>query len=185
LSRSPRTAPSSGATNVFQPQSLVISNLAGGAGQTLYELAHFQAGHVYFHAAGFKPDQIEQVINQFEQPHSVGVHGAQEFFGIAIDIEALEQGFHGCDEQRQWCAQFMTDVGEESAFDLVKLDEFAVVFFNQLAIALQLETQSEFAEAQPAVKVTARYYDERGATRKKRLFARIAFAHPLPREMAT
>ncbi len=56
----------------------------------------------------------------------------------------------------------MADVGEEAALELVKLDEFAVGFFEFLAALIELVTKSEFAVTGFAVKKTTNHnYDTR------------------------
>ena len=78
LSRSANTVPDFGVHRGFQPQPLVIRHLAGRAGQAPDELGHFQRLAPDLHPARLQPDQVEQVVDQLEQPHAVGVHRRQQ-----------------------------------------------------------------------------------------------------------
>ena len=108
-----------------------------------------------FHAAGFEPDQIEQVINQLQQSHAVGMHGPEQFFCVPIQIEPTQQHLERGDEQCQRRAQLMADIGEESVFDLIQFEELLVAFLQRLSVLVQLIAEGKLAEAGPAVKITA------------------------------
>ena len=63
----------------FQLQSLVHRPFAGRRWPSpLHEGAHFHWFALDFHAAGFQPDQVEQIVDQLEQAHAVGVHDGQQ-----------------------------------------------------------------------------------------------------------
>ena len=59
----------------FQLDVFVLRHLPGRAGQALDEFRDLQRFAFDFHPAGFEADEVEQIIDEFEQPHAVGVHG--------------------------------------------------------------------------------------------------------------
>ena len=141
--------PSCGIDEGFQLEPFVIGDLPGGAGQALDELGDFQRLAFDFHAAGFQADQVEQVVDELEQAHAVGMHGDEQLAGLLVEgaVEAMEQRFQRREQQRQRRAQFVADVGEEAALDLVQFLQLLVAFLELLPVLVQLVAQGELAES--------------------------------------
>ena len=55
----------------------------------------------------------------------------------------MEEGFKRGQQQGQGCAQFVADVGEEAALDLVKFNQLLVAFFDHAATLVQFPSQFE------------------------------------------
>ena len=89
-----------------------------------------------FHAAGFEADEREQIVDELEQPHAVGVHRVEQVARVIVErpVEALHQRFQRREQQRERRAQFVADVGEKAAFDLVQFEELAIAFFERRAV---------------------------------------------------
>ena len=133
LSRSARTVPRVRIHVGFQPEPFVVGHLPGRAGQALDEFGDLERLALDFHAAGFQADQVEQVVDELEQPHAVGVHGHQQLLRVSSierPAESVEQRFQRREQQRQRRAQFVADVGEEAALDLVQFPELLVAFLE-------------------------------------------------------
>src|ERR1041385_7620811 len=166
----------------FGAQPFVIRHLTRSAGQSFDELTDFQRILLYFHPPRFQPHEVKQVINQFQKAHAIGMHRAQQLFRIPIEIEPVNQRLQRRDKQRQRRAQFVTDICKEAALHLVQLNQLAMAFFDDLAIAFQLEPQYEFAEAKPAVEIAARDNDYPSTAEEKEVISQVGGFPPPPRE---
>ncbi len=141
---------------------LVLGHLPRRAGQALHEIRNLQRLAFDFHPAGFEADEVEQIIDEFEQPHAVGVHGEQQIMHAGIDLagEALEQHFQRRKQQRERGAQFMADVGEEPALQAVQFHQLPVGFLELLFVPVQFIAQRELAEVQPGEIIIAHHDDD-------------------------
>src|SRR5437016_12355449 len=141
----------------FQLDSFVICHLTGGAGQTLDEFSHIQRLAFDLHNARLESNEIEQVINQLEQPHAIGLHGDEQIPALAIKggFVAIEQRLQRRQQQGKRRAQLMADIGEEPAFYLVQFGQLFVFLLERLFVLVQLVTQSELAEPHLAVEEPA------------------------------
>src|SRR5262249_24419850 len=92
----------------------------------------------------------------------------QHVAGLRLELpaEAMDQPVERREQQRERRAQFVADVREEAALHLVQLDELAVVFLDDLPVALAFEAQVEFAETQTAVSKAAGDDDDAGDDQK-------------------
>src|SRR5207248_7360333 len=121
------------------------------------EFADFQRLLFDVHPPGLEPDQIEQVVDQFQKPHGVGVHGAQDFARLLVHraFQSLHQRFQRRQQQRQRRAQFMADIGEKPALDLVEFQKLLIGLLELPAVLVQLVAKGEFALAKAIEKIVA------------------------------
>ena len=75
-------------------------------------------------------------------------------------IEPAEQCFQGRQQQREGRAQFMADVGEEPALDLVQFLQLLVAFLQRLAVLVQFIPKDKFPEAPPAVHIASSHNND-------------------------
>ncbi|EWS63386.1 hypothetical protein Y695_03382 [Hydrogenophaga sp. T4] len=77
---------------------------------------------VQVHAPGVQFGQIQQVVDVFEQGGGVALYHAELAPLRVRQVAARAQQLFGrTQDQGQWCAQFVADVGEEVGFLLVQL----------------------------------------------------------------
>ena len=144
---------------------LVLGDLLGRAGhapQECFQRHRLAAG---LHHAGVEPDEIEQVVDELEQPEAVAVHCLEQADGVGVQGIAIagHDGFERGDHQRERGAQLVADVGEEPAFDLVELGELLVAGLELLLVQFQFVIQEEFTEAKAVEEDIAGDDDDAGA----------------------
>jgi hypothetical protein len=83
------------------------------------------------------------------------MHRGQQTFCLRVEVESAKQGFQRRKQQRQRGSQFVTDVREEAAFDLVQFNELLVAFFQSGSAFIQLEPEGKFAKPRPALGMAA------------------------------
>ena len=66
------------------------------------EIGHLHRFPFDLQAAGFEPNEIQQIVNQFEEPHSIGLHGGEQAFCFRIKLppKALHQILQRREQQR-------------------------------------------------------------------------------------
>ncbi len=141
----------------FQSDSFGDGQLADGTGEAVDEFRHGDGFRLDLKPPGFEPDQVEQIVDELEQPHAVGLHGQEHIAsaGVELGLIFLDERFQRREQQGQRRAQFVADVGEETALELVKLDELPVGFFEFLPALIELVTEGEFAVTGFAMKEAA------------------------------
>src|SRR6185369_8264856 len=146
----------------FELDPFVVGDLPGGAGHALDEVGQFQRLAFDFHAAGLQAHEVEQVVDQFEQPHAVGVHCREQTACLRVGDPAtlVQERFERRQEQRERRAQFVADVGEETALDLVEFLELAVIFLKLQAVLIQFVAQGKFSEAKAIEEMVSRNHDD-------------------------
>lgn len=105
-----------------------------------------------FHAAGFEAYEVEEVIDEFEEAHAIGLHGGEQVmrFVVVLVFGLDEQIFEGCQQEGERGAEFVADIGEEVAFGLVEFEEFLVVFLEFLLVLVEFVAEGEFAQPEAA-----------------------------------
>ena len=69
----------------FELDALVVGHLPRRAGEAFGEFRDFERLMLDFHAAGFEADEVEQIVDEFEQPHAIGVHGGEQIARVLVE----------------------------------------------------------------------------------------------------
>jgi hypothetical protein len=152
----------------FDADPFVLSHLANRLSQAEQESFHCDDITFDLHLTGLQTDESEQVVDQLEQAHAVGLHRIEKIAGFGI-AHFLAEPFQRRQQQSERGAKFVRDVGEKAVLDLVELDEllmtvfeFRFFFFKLMALGLDLVAELEFAEARLAIKVVAGHREHAG-----------------------
>src|SRR6185369_14352168 len=107
----------------LQSDSLVIGHLTGRAGQAFDELTNIERFALDLHHAGFQADQVQKIVDEFQEPHAIGLHRDEQILRLVIKraTKSLDKCFQWRQKEGQRRSQFVADVGKETAFDLVEL----------------------------------------------------------------
>jgi hypothetical protein len=77
---------------------------------------------------GFKFGEVEHLIDQIQETYGVPMHLIEQIrliFRHRTDI-TLSQALKGGDYGREWCPDFVADVGKELGFHPIKLLQFII-----------------------------------------------------------
>src|SRR5207247_11045650 len=105
------------------------------------------------HYTGLQPNKIEQVVDQFEQTHAIGMHRDQQISALLVErtLETIQKRLQRREQQGERGAQLVADIREESAFHFIHFPQLLIRFFEDLFVLVQLEAQGEFTKSK-AVK---------------------------------
>jgi hypothetical protein len=132
----------------FKRDVFFAGHLADGTGDAVHEIHDGQRFGLDLQPAGLEADDFEQVVDQLEQAHAVGVHGLEhllrgDIHGLA---EFLDEHLERPEQEGERRAELVADIGEEAALELVELDEFVVRLLERFAVLIKFVAQFVFLE---------------------------------------
>src|SRR5690242_17037785 len=61
----------------FQAQTFIFGHLPGRAGNAVNKLSHVHRLLLYEQAARLQTDKVKEIVDQFKEPHAVGLHRSE------------------------------------------------------------------------------------------------------------
>ena len=164
LSRSNRIA----ALSELHSQTSATRSCSARCRTRAQETFHMGADHgrleVDVGVAGVEADEVQQVVDELEQPQSVLLehlgHFLDQGFGGLVG-EQRSQALGDAEHDGERRAEFVADVGEEPGLRLVEFAELPVLRFQQSARFLDFHPQAELAETQVFVEIATGKHEHR------------------------
>ena len=102
------------------------------------QAAHVHAHRHELHRASFELRDVENLIDEGEQPAGIALRELHPRATLLIRLPALAQPIEWCNHERQWCAQFVRHVGEKSTACRVELLQCPGLRFKLVILRCEL-----------------------------------------------